>query len=226
MANAPNALNTFVLGGNVGKPTPVPDGGFTVGRFGREGDLIASNLQPWSYEQTKRGNAFTLHLAATSTGIAAGQVVGAAAALSVQFAVWNPSSSGKDMVLTKFFAGFISGTLPVAPINHSIFNASAVSVTPSGTIKNNYGNTGQGSAMRDWVSAGGAAFLGAGAATTLRGSAINFTAGTVAQLATANTMELIDGDIIIPPGYGWMPTWASAAALLNWYAVTWIEVPA
>ena len=220
-----NSVASF-LAGLIGPPTPSPDGGMATGRFGRNGDLINSILQPYYYEQTKRGNTFSLSLGATSTAIAAGQVVGAAAATSVQFAVWNPTNSGVDMVITKFMPGFISGTLPVAPIYHSVFNASGVTSVQNTAPVPSYGGVGRGSAMQGWTSAGGAPILGAGKAATLKLSAINFTAGTLGQLYPINVEELIDGDIIIPPGYGYQPMWASAAALLGTYSLTWFEVAA
>jgi len=39
-------------------------------------------------------------------------------------------------------------------------------------------------------------------------------------------VEYIDGEIILPPGVGWVPLWGAAGtSLLNAYSITWEEVP-
>src|SRR5882672_6343040 len=100
----PNISVTGIVG-----EISVADGVQAQFRQGRQSDLIVSELQGRYYEQTKRGRKFTAMLAATTTGVAAGNITGAAAAASTQFAIWNPAGSGFDLVLQKLFIGVISG---------------------------------------------------------------------------------------------------------------------
>ena len=224
-----NPGTAYLLGGSIGTNGSGPanaDGGDTVARFGRQSDLIVSELQGRYYEQTKRQNTFSMSLTATTTGIAAGNIIGAAAAASTQFAVVNPPNSGKDMVLTKLFVGVISGTTGVPPIGHCAFNGAAVSLAASGTIANNYALGGASSAMKGYASAGGAALTGGGAYSTIRLASVNISAGTFGNLAGTQCLEEIAGDIVIPPGTGWAPCWmAAGSSVLGFYSATWVEVP-
>src|SRR5258705_269381 len=58
-------------------------------------------------------------------------------------------------------------------------------------------------------------------------AALATTSGTIAAGPnTAPPLELVEGDILLPPGTMWVPTWAAAGpTLLNAYGVTWEEVP-
>lgn len=195
-------------------------------RQGRLSDLVVSELQGKYYEMTKRQRTFSLMLATTSSTIAAGNITAAAAAASTQFALWNPAGSGVDLVLLKVWCSIISGTLPAAPMTHDLFNATAISVAKSGKIQSAYGNLGKGSSAADFVSAGGSALTGAGAHTAHRLMALDFTAAAFADAGSTLALEVLDGDLIIPPGVGWAPCFSAAGTtLLNAWAVTWAEVP-
>lgn len=217
----PNISVNFQVG-----ETPYADGSQIIGRAGRLGDLIQSELQARFYEMTKRQRKFALMLAATTTGIAAGNITGAAAAASTQFALVNPASSGVDLVLNKVWCALISGTLPAAPMTHDLFNANGVTLAKSGKIQSAYGNTGRGSVAWDYVSAAGAALTGAGAHIAHRLMALDFTAAAFADAATTMALEVLDGDLVIPPGVGWAPCFSGAGtSVLNAWGVTWDEVP-
>ena len=226
----PDQNASYILGGYVGTNGPGPqagDGGFQTGRFGRQADLIVSELQGRYYEATKRQNVFCMILQATTSAIAAGNITGASAGANAQFAVVNPVNSGKDMVLLKLTVGVISGTTPVPPITHNVFNGSAVSLAPSGTIYQGYGGLpGPGSSMKGYTSAGGAALTGGGAYTAVRVASFNISAGTFTNLTGTNNTEELAGDLIIPPGVGWAPCWAAAGTtVLGFYGAVWAEVP-
>lgn len=203
------------------------DGAKPVARGGRLGDTIVSELHGRFYEQTFRQNIFSLTLTATTTGVAAGNINAAAAAASTQFALWNPPSSKVNVVLLKAYVGVISGTVPGGPLFHNLMLNVAPTINSVGTAYNNFAN-GQSPQARFVSSAAGTALTGGGAITVLRpfGGANFFAAavgGTTPQVAV---MELIDGDIVLPPGTGWVPCWPSAGtSVLNTYGVTWEEVP-
>jgi len=106
--------------------TQLSDGTIAPARATRMGGIVVGDGQGRYYEQAARGNIFSLILTAWSTTIAAGNIVGAAAAASTQFALWNPSGSGKNLSLLKFQVWAISGTPPVPPVIHSFCTAPTI----------------------------------------------------------------------------------------------------
>lgn len=180
---------------------------------------------PWWFKQTYRKNMFTLTLGATTSGVAAGNIVAASAAASTQFALVNPSTSGKNLVLTRFYMGVISGTPAPGPIFHGYCTTVPTIASIGGTIRNNFLGDSTASSATPYALAGGSALTGASAPITFR--AANFTTTATAQASPGmlNAIEEIDGDIIIPPGVMWLPLWSAAGtSLLNAYSITWYEI--
>lgn len=176
-------------------------------------------------EPALRGNIFSLALNTTSSTIAAGNIVAAAAAASTQFAIWNPNGSGVNFALLKFGMGVISGTPPAGPLFHGVFVDGNPTVASTGTIRNNLLN-GPASRARCMASAGGAALTGGTAPQLLRVADFSQTATAAASAQALRAVEIIDGEIVIPPGAGWVPLWSGAGTtLLNGYSVTWEEIP-
>jgi hypothetical protein len=194
-------------------------------RQGRQNDTIISNLHGRYYEQSSRNRIFHLPLTATTTGAAAGNLVGAAAAASTQFALWNPTGNKFNLSLLKVYVGVISGTPPGGPLFHGEMLQGVPSINSSGTAFSAY-TGGNNPTARFVASAAGAALTGGGAITTIRPMAIDFSAVAFAAAAGANALENVEGDIVIAPGFGWVPLWATAGnTLLNAYGVSWEEVP-
>ncbi len=81
--------------------TQLSDGTIAPARATRMGGIVVGDGQGRYYEQAARGNIFSLILTAWSTTIAAGNIVGAAAAASTQFALWNPSWLRQEPVATE-----------------------------------------------------------------------------------------------------------------------------
>lgn len=198
-------------------------------RIARQGCAVVTDAHGRYYECVARSQTYTLVLPATTTGVAAGNIVAAAAAASTQFAILNPLTSGKNLVLLKFGMGVISGTPGAGPIFHGYIPgiASITAASAGGTIRSNLvGNSG-GSQTIPWALAAGSALTGGQAPVTFR--VADFSATNTAQ-AIANghvrAIEEIAGEIIVPPGVGWIPLWgASGTSLLNGYSITWEEVP-
>ena len=72
----------------------------------------------------------------------------------------------------------------------------------------------------------GAALTGSSALAFIRAADLMFNAAAFANAAGAKAVEYIDGDIVIPPGTCWVPTWtAQGTTLLNSYSITWEEIP-
>jgi hypothetical protein len=196
-------------------------------RLGRTGALITGSGQPRYYEMAARGNIFSLTLEAGSTAISAGNIINAAAAASTQFAIWNPSGSGKNIALLKFGVMVISGTSPVSGIMHS-FTATAPTIATSVVdpiVCNNVGLSASCIAGA-LTHASGAALTGSSALKTIRSAHLAFSAGTFAALGGYNALEDMGGDIVLPPNTGWVPTWqAAGTSMLVGYSITWAEIP-
>jgi hypothetical protein len=170
------------------------------------------------------GLEFAMTLAATTGTIAAGNIVAAAAAASTQFALSNPLGSGVVLVLSKLMIGVISGTPPGGNIFHGVI-PNVPTLAASGAIVNLKPGS-FGSRAKGYSSAGGAALTGGLAPTILRAALLSFTATAQATVGANLALEDVDGDIVIPVGYTWLPLWSGAGTtLLNAYTITWKERP-
>lgn len=201
------------------------DGTVNPARGTKNGALAIAEAQGKYYEQVSRGNVFSLVLAAWTTTVNAGNINAAAAAADTQFALWNPANSGKNLSLLKFGVWPISGTAPVAGVFHSKGTAPTVASSALTPVANNLiGNTVT-SVAGYMSSAAGAALTGGGALTLIRAADLFITAGTAANLGGYKVIENIDGDIVIPPGMMWVPTWqAAGTTFLGGYSITWEEL--
>lgn len=220
---------SMLIGTRTGPATQADGVGDQPLRQGRNGELIISNARGFYYEGAKRGATFGLCLAATTTGIAAGNISAAAAAASTNFALWNPVGSGVDLVLLKVWIGIISGTPTNGPMIHNyMLNGipSIQSVSTNGAALNNY--LGGGSPKARYVAvAAGTNLTGGGLLTAGRQMSFSTQASAFSAAAepSQSGLELLDGDIVIPPGTGWVPCWAAAgSSLLSAYGVTWEEI--
>jgi len=194
-------------------------------RGGRLGDLVVSELNGKFFENTRKGRSYSALLAATTTGVAAGNITGAAAAASTQFALWNPPGSGILMAINKVMVGVISGTPVGGPMFHNIATIAPTIAGAAGV--NNLIGGGSPSLGRVNASAAGATLTGGGALTALRPMAVDFSAGAFANVAgTALVVEELNGDIVLQPNTMWVPCWqAAGTTLLNAYGVVWNEIP-
>ncbi|MFA5880560.1 MAG: hypothetical protein WC834_00065 [Eubacteriales bacterium] len=191
----------------------------------KNGATATANVQDKYYEQVVGGNVFSLVLAAWTTTVNAGNINSAAAAAVTQFALWNPANSGKNLSLLKFGVWPISGTAPVAGVFHSKGTAPTVASAAVTPVANNLAGAAVTSVAGYMASAAGAALTGGGALTLIRAADLFITAGTVANLQGGRSIENIDGDIVIPPGMMWVPTWVAAGTtFLGGYSITWEEV--
>jgi hypothetical protein len=215
----------MLIQGQVGQVTAL-DGAQNNLRQGRTGEIILSQAHGRYHEQTSRGQLFTLNLTATTSGISAGNLTGAAAAASTQFALWNPIGSGFNLSITKCLIGVISGTFTTGPVYHGIIQTSVPTIASVGQAYNNLVG-GKSPVARYVASAAGTALTGGSAPVTFRTMNLTFSATAFASAAGTSTIaDIPDGDLILPPGYGWVPLWTGAGtSVLNSYSVTWEELP-
>ena len=218
-------MAVYDLAGRVG-PNPQADGTPTPLRATRMGALTNADSQGRYYEQVARGSVFSLILAAWTTNISAGNIDAAAAAASTQFALWNPSGSGKNLSLLKFGVNIVSGTLPAGGIHHSFGTAPTIATSVVSPIQCNNVGMSPATVAKALTHVTGAALAGGGALSLLRLADIQFSAGSYANLISTKAVEYIDGDIVIPPGFMWVPTWTAAGtSVLGGYSITWEELP-
>lgn len=208
------------------------DGFFDDGpeRVGRTSEGIVADGHGRYWELARIGQLFSLTLTAITTGVSAGNLIGAAAAAITQFGLINPLTSKFNLELVKFGMGVISGTPGAGPLFHGyIPNISSLTAgTAGGTIRSNImGNAGNSAAI-PWSLAAGSALTGSTQAVVVQRIA-NFSATNTAQ-AVANghvpAIEEIAGDLCVPPGVMWLPLWGAAGtSLLCGYTIEWAEVP-
>ena len=199
-------------------------------RTTRVSAVATGDAQGRYYEGASRGNIFSAGLTAWTGTVAAGNIIGAAAAASTQFAIWNPTGSGKNLSILKFCVYPISGTAPIPAVFHS---KSTTAPTIANSIATTYGyfscnNVGLPAASVAGVVAhqAGTALTGSSVLSIVRAADLFITAGAAANLGGAKCVEYVDGDIVIPPGTAWVPTWAAAGTtFLGGYSVTWEEIP-
>jgi len=183
------------------------------------------------YQSALDGDIFTLTHHLTTTAIAAGHLVAAAAAANVQFIVWNPIGSGVNLSLLRFAVNITSGTTPISGLFHAI---GAVAPTiASGTLASEAVITSHKASQATYngkagyyTHTSGAASTGAAAARVVQPVGLNMSAGTFQSLAGTMLVDKIDGAIVLPPNTFYVPQWSAAGtSMLVGYALTWKEVP-
>jgi hypothetical protein len=197
-------------------------------RVSRQGSAVVAFGHSKYFEPTYRGQVFSA-IVNGATAVAAGQVVGGAAGAAVNFALVNPAGSGVVLVLTKALLAMHSGTPAAGPVNHGLlinFTGTTPAVVPTG----NLAGASAASKARYQQSAAGAALTGGPAPSSLRPG--NWTVNAIATpgaavLGVQPTLEVIDGDIAIPPGNGYLPLWQGVGgAAVTWsFGCTWEEIP-
>src|SRR4051794_5577090 len=132
---------------------------------------------------TYKQKMFSLALAATTTGVAAGNILAAAPAASTNFALFNPVGSGILLSLVQFGMGIISGTPGGGPLFHGLIQG-VPTVAATGSILSRYAG-GAGSQAKSFATAAGTALTGGGAPSTL----------AVANFASTNTAQASVGEV-------------------------------
>jgi hypothetical protein len=180
------------------------------GRAGRQGDQIVSELHGRYYEQTVRGNMFSVQTQGTS--------VTTTAALATTFtglAVGNPAGSGVNLVLNKFTAAQLAvgaaGEIGIMGGPGSI----TASLTPQSRI------IGSGLVSKATATAG----------QTISTPVLITTVGQVGSLATTGYGLMpglcwdAEGSIIVPPGSFIASYTAVITTSALQFSFAWEEVP-
>ena len=191
------------------------------------GEQLVSDLHGKYYEHASRGNLWYV------STVVAGLAVPISTTTAPTVMLWNPSGSGKNAVLGRFNAAYVSGTsaatsiglaeaedvgantATAAPI--TAFNQSAVGTNLFNGLLG-YGGT---SAMRSSAN---------GTNTVTAGTWFKTLAGESALIATtAMNPYVIDydfqGELILPPGVAIWVVGAAATGALLAQTLSWVEVP-
>lgn len=189
---------------------------------GTLGELLESRLLPDYYTLTKAGMLFTSAIAALNPGAFVGGAGG-----SPLIGLYNPSTSGKDLVLLEAVVGIrTTGTAAVAAdFNHWAVNQGGVAVSGVATPARNLYSMGlSGSvavAMQNVVN------TGALASALLRPSVSVGLTGATGAPNVQLLRDEIRGGIIIPPGvyYAFGSSVAFTGASVD-VALIWAEIAA
>lgn len=226
----------MLLQGQVGQITATDSTQATL-RTGRTGEFIGTQAHARYYEQTSRSNIFSLVQLASVGSIAAGNLLTNTysgtplANQATQFAIWNPIGSGVNLSFMRVTVGMVSATtLPAGPPFHGIFlYGNPTNSTTFDAGRGAYNNFVNGKApVARYINTAttGTTITGGTAPAILRAMNTSFTATGFSAAAGTSMTEQVDGDIVIPPGYGWVPIWNGAGtSALPSYSVTWEEVP-
>lgn len=198
------------------------DGNVIDARGGRQGDAIVSELHGRYYEQTYRGNVFSLSVVAAAAITA---YVGAAAG-TPQIALWNPAGSGKNAVIisanyANVVAASAAGTVawglyfgPTAAITQATTSApiNMATLNAAGSVMTGFRNV----ALTSSTALTGVIPVGAYYWATAAGAAL---------VSQPSEIELA-GKLIIPPGAMLALGGSSALTSATWLgSLVWEEVP-
>ena len=206
-----------------------PDSSVIVQRGGKQGDGIVSELHGKYYEQAYRGNLFILDsgaitLASTYT------TASAAGTAKLICGIFNPTGSGKNVVVLGAMTCLISGT----STGEFVYNAQtfpagvSVTVTASGgTIRSSVINTIAVGSASVCTPQNAVVITRSDAATTAL-TQIGTCGGTAAIAAGAGIYSVYDdvaGKIIIPPGTVFGISQIGAGTGAAYGTLYWEEVP-
>ena len=186
------------------------DGNVIKARGGKQGDQLVSGLHGRYYEQTYRGNVFSVQTQGTG--------VTTTAALATTFtglAIGNPAASGVNLVLNKFTcAQFAVGAAATIGIMGGAGSITA-SLTPQSRV------IGGGQVSKATATAG----------QTISTPLLIATFASVGSLATTGyglepgVMVDFEGSIIVPPGSFIASYTAIVTTSALQFSFTWEEVP-
>lgn len=207
------------------------DGSYQPFRVDRSGAIITGATHGRFYESVRLGRVFGLFTGPTTTGIAAGHLVGATAAAVVQHAVINPTGSGVNISILRFTNAYVSGTVPAGGIYAGIVTGCTLSASVT-TFSSKYsklaGQAAGGSAITVSVAGSAGSALTGGAAVVTNGilNTTATTAGSLAELSGVRPVDEVDGLIVLPPGTAFVPLWSAAGtSVLTNMCTEWEEIP-
>ena len=191
--------------------TSNPSGSQPFWLGGKQGEGVVTDLHGKYYENAVNGNVFTTSTAAVAT------LPTTLSSLASKWCLLNPAGSGKNLELIRFdfFIGNATEVVNVIGITKSTSVAAALGTLTAGTINN--------------------AYLGGTASVATYYTAATHTDTPVwykalfAVNATAvgsfQNYYMVDGAIIVPPGFCIDVVTSVATQANAWVDAMWVEVP-
>ena len=164
-------------------------------RASRNGGLVVSPEAPALYEGASRGVIFSCSTALTGTTVVAANNSGVAAAAATILSLYNPLGSGVNLALIKTGVWFTSGTPAAGMWCYNVAYNQTITATANAVMGRNL-PSGAASSASGFTQT---ALTGSGAQTFLRGFGTMF-AGAIAATTPALPWDIVDGDIVVPPG--------------------------
>ncbi len=180
-------------------PQILTDGVQALARSGRGGELVVAQIHGRYYESAKRGNLFIVSTPA------AGVTVPIYTNAAQQFVIYNPLSSGVDLVIKRVWVGYVSGTMVAG---HMCYAASVAQAAPGTITQANIQNARLTVALSTASGAGNKGNYyspGSPATALVAGNYLRPMGNSqVVQAATATNapwtqMDDVEGAIIVPP---------------------------
>jgi hypothetical protein len=193
-----------------------PDGVYNPIRLAKTGAVAVSQAHAKHAEAVSRGNVFFASNAVA--GVAPGTALGTTPA----FAIYNPPTSGVNLVMLRAYLGYVSGTLGAGTI--CLAQCAQTAAPTSGaalTVQN---------ALLAHPAGKATAYNGstiAGTPTIVRPSFVLGAFVDSAAILPAPMVDDIDGEIIVPPGNCLVIQGVTAAGTAPKviFAAMWEEVP-
>jgi hypothetical protein len=190
---------------------------------GTFGEAFVSELAPVYYSLMKAGKIYSISSATTTTATA---FTGGAAGTPI-FGIYNPATSGTDLVILQARVGIRTTGTTAATLDYNFFSVNQGGVAVTGTqtqCRNMYSQASTGSVAYAMVNTANTAAL----ASTLIAPSISVgNATTTAGLNAGVLVDDVKGAIIVAPGvylaFGASGTLAVASVD---YSLIWAEIPA
>lgn len=192
-------------------------------RQARDGSLIVAHGLPRFAEHATRGRLFMMDSDAVTLA-AANATKGALATVKLINGFFNPVTSGKNAILLRAKVATTSGT-PAGPYFFNYLDDSTISSAATGTIRSSRLDQPATSAMR--AQTGVVVTNAAGGTTALKQlGVLGGPAAVAAGAGMYQVEELIDGGIVVPPGYLFGLTCVGAGTThIVQSTLYWLELP-
>jgi len=205
----------------VGQPSAGGNNAIINGRSGQLGDVIVSELHGRYYETTYRGNSFLLSV---STAAAVTAYSGGAAGTPM-LALFNPTGSGKNAVITKASVASVVSASAAGTVTFGIYFGTTAAITQATTVTPwSMGTQLQsGSVMTGFRNV---ALTSGSAASNVIPLASYYWATAAGAALVNNGVVDLEGSVIIPPGSYAALGGSAALTSATWIgSLQWEEVP-
>lgn len=211
----------MILQNQVGQPAAAGNNALVNSRAGQLGDTIVSELHGRYYETNYRGNKFVLSV---STAAAITAYTGGAAGTPM-LAVFNPTSSGKNLVISKVSIGNVVAASAAGTVAWGLYFGTTATITQATTVAPWSLSTQLQSGSFATGFRNVALTSGSAANNVIAlGSYYWATAAGVADIFN-NAIDL-EGSLIIPPGAYVALGGSAALTSATWIgSIMWEEVP-